>query len=45
MSELEAQVRPSESVDGDRQFDHLTPSGAVVVVEDEGAVLGHVGLT
>lgn len=45
MSELEAEVGPPEAVDGNGQFDHLAPSGAVVVVENEGAVFWHVGLT
>lgn len=45
VSELEAQVGPSETVDGNRQFDHLAPSRAVVMVEHKGAVLWHVGLT
>ncbi len=45
VSELEAEVGPPETVDGNRQFDHFTPSGAVVMVEHEGAVLWHAGLT
>lgn len=45
MSELEAQVGASEAIDGNRQFDHFAPSGTVVVVEHEGAVLRHTGLT
>lgn len=45
MSELEAEVGAPEAVDGNGQFDHFAPSGAVVVVEHEGAVLWHVGLT
>ncbi len=45
VSELEAQVRPSEAVDGNGQFDHFAPSRAVVVVEHEGAMLRHAGLT
>lgn len=44
MSELKAEVGPSESINGNRQFDHLTPARAVVVVEDEGAILWDVGL-
>ena len=45
MSELEAQVGSSESVDGNGQFDDFAPSRAVVVIEHEGAVLRHTGLT
>lgn len=41
VSELEAQVGASEAVDGDGQFDDLTPARAVVVVQHKGAVLGH----
>lgn len=44
MPELEAEVGPPEAVDGDGQFDDLTPPRAVVVIEDEGAVLRDVGL-
>lgn len=44
MSELEAEVTASESVDGDGKFDGLTPSRAVVVVEHQGAMLRHIGL-
>lgn len=39
MSKLKAQMGPPESVNGDRQFDDLTPAWTVVVVEDERAVL------
>lgn len=45
VSELEAEVGAPEAVDGNGQLDHFAPSGAVVVVEHEGAVLRHVGLT
>lgn len=45
VSELEAEVGSSESVDGNRQLDDFAPSRAVVVIEDEGAVLRHAGLT
>lgn len=44
MSKLKAEVGPSEAVDGNGEFDDLAPPGAVVVVEDEGAVLRDVGL-
>lgn len=44
MSKLEAEVGAPESVDGNRQLDHLTPAGAVVVVQDEGTILAGVGL-
>lgn len=44
VSELEAQVRTSETVDGNRQFNDFTPSRAVVVIKHEGAVLWDVGL-
>lgn len=39
MSKLKAQMGPPESVNGDRQFDDLTPAWTVVVVENERAVL------
>lgn len=42
VSELKAQMGPPESVDRDGQFDNFTPAGAVVVVENEGAVLADV---
>lgn len=45
VSELEAEVGASESIDGNRQFDDLAPSWTVVVVEDEGTMLRHVGIT
>lgn len=45
VSELKAKVGASESVNGNGQFDDLTPSRAVVVIEHEGTVLWHVGLT
>lgn len=45
MSELKAEVGASETIDGNRQFNHFTPARAVVVVEDEGAILRDVGLT
>ena len=44
MSELKAQVGAPEAVDGDGQLEGLVPAGAVVVVEDEAAVLCCVGL-
>lgn len=44
VSELKAEVRPSETVDGDGKFDELAPSGTVVVVEHKGSVLRHGGL-
>ena len=44
VSELKAEVGPSEAVDGDGQLHHLAPAGAVVVVQDEGAVLTGVRL-
>lgn len=45
MSELEAEVGASETVNRYGQFDHFTPPRAVVVIEDEGAVLWYAGLT
>lgn len=33
-----------ETVYRNRQLDHLTPAGTVVVVQDEGAILAGVGL-
>lgn len=44
MSKLEAEVGAPEPVYGNRQLDHFTPAGAVVVVQDEGTILAGVGL-
>lgn len=44
VAELEAKVGASEAVDGDGQLEELGPPGAVVVVEDQGAVLRSAGL-
>lgn len=38
MSELKAQVRASEPVDGDGQFDDLPPARTITVVENKGVV-------
>ena len=45
VSELEAQVGAPEPVDGDGQFDNLSPARTVAVVEDEGVVGTPVGLS
>lgn len=45
VSELEAQVRASEAVDGDGKLEELRPARTVVVVEDEAPVVSNTGLT
>lgn len=45
VSELEAQMGASEPVNGDGQFDNLSPARTVAVVEDEGVVGTPVGLS
>lgn len=45
VSELEAQVGAAEAVDGDRQFDDLSPARTVIVVEDERVVGASVWLS
>ena len=45
VSELEAQMGASEPVNGDGQFDNLSPARTVAVVEDEGVVGTSVGLS
>lgn len=45
VSELEAQVRASEAVDGDGKLEELRPARTVVVVEDEAPVVNNTGLT
>lgn len=45
VSELEAQVRASEAVDGDGKLEELRPARTVVVVEDEAPVVYNTGLT
>lgn len=44
VAKLEAEVGAPETVYRNRQLDHLTPAGAVVVVQHEGAILAGVGL-
>lgn len=45
MSELEAQVGAPEPVDGDGQFDNLSPPRTITVVEDKGVVGAPVWLS
>lgn len=45
MSELKAEMGPSEAIYGYGQLDHLAPARAVVVVQDKRAILAGAGLT
>lgn len=44
VSELKAEMGPSETIYGNGQLDHLAPARAVVVIQDERAILRGVWL-